>query len=201
MPSLPSHNRYTCLSIDEMSESPADEPDCVKAVQEPQPPKHGKLIRLANWEHQLPHKYVVASTPSANSLDIDVEIETTDTGVKCCTKSLVDCGATGLFMDTEWAHANNVTTHTLTQPIPVYNIDGTPNEGGAIREIVDVILRYNGHAERTQFAITQLGKQSMILGFTWLCEHNPEINWQTKEVCMSHCPVHCDTCRLDAKRE
>jgi hypothetical protein len=149
-----------------MSESPADKPDCVKAVQEPQPPKHGKLICLANWEHQLPRKYVVASTPSANSLDIDVEIETTDTGVKRCTKSLVDCSATGLFMDTEWARTNNVTTRALTQPIPVYNVDGTPNEGGAIREIADVILRYNGHAEHTQFAITQLGKPSMILGFT-----------------------------------
>jgi len=200
-PSLPSHNCYTCLSIDEMSESPADEPDCVKAIQEPQPPKRRKLIHLANWERRLPRKYVIASTPSANSLDIDVEIETMDTGVKCCTKSLVNCGATGLFMDTEWAHANNVTTHTLTRLIPVYNVDGTPNEGGAICEIADVILRYNGHAERTQFAITQLGKQSMILGFTWLREHNPEINWQTKEVRMSRCPACCDTCRLDAKHE
>jgi len=184
-----------------MSESSADEPDCVKAVQEPQPPKRRKLIRLASWERRLPRKYVVASTPSANSLDLDVEIETTDTGVKRCTKSLVDCGATGLFMDTEWARANNVTTRALTRPIPVYNVDGTPNEGGAIREIADVILRYNGHAERTQFAITQLGKQSMILGFTWLREHNPEINWQTKEVHMSRCPARCDTCRLDAKHE
>jgi len=127
-PSLPSHNRYTCLSIDEMSESSADEPDCVKAVQEPQPPKRRKLIRLASWERRLPRKYVVASTPSANSLDLNVEIETTDTGVKRCTKLLVDCGATGLFMDTEWARANNVTTHALTRPIPVYNVDGTPNE-------------------------------------------------------------------------
>jgi len=110
-----------------MSESSADEPDCVKAVQEPQPPKRRKLIRLASWECQLPHKYVVASTPSANSLDLNVEIETTDTGVKRCTKSLVDCGAMGLFMDTEWARANNVTTHALTWPIPVYNVDGTPN--------------------------------------------------------------------------
>jgi hypothetical protein len=104
-------------------------------------------------------------------------------------------------MDTEWACANNVTTRALTWPIPVYNVDRTPNEGGAIREIADVILWYNGHAERTQFVIMQLGKQSMILGFTWLREHNPEIDWQTKEVHMSRCPMHCDTCRLDAKRE
>jgi hypothetical protein len=184
-----------------MSELPADKPDCVKAVQEPQPPKRGKLICLANWERRLPRKYVVAPTPSANSLNIDIEIETTDTGVKRCTKSLVDCGATGLFMDTKWACANNVTTRALTRLIPVYSVNGTPNESSAICEIADVILRYNRHAECTQFAITQFGKQSMILGFTWLHEHNPEINWQTKEVCMSRCPACHDTCRLDTKHE
>jgi len=35
-PLLPSHNRYTCLSIDEISESSADEPDCGMAL-EPEP--------------------------------------------------------------------------------------------------------------------------------------------------------------------
>jgi hypothetical protein len=27
-----------------------------------------------------------------------------------------------------------------------------------------------------------LGKQDIILGLTWLCEHNPEVNWQSNEV-------------------
>jgi hypothetical protein len=39
----------------------------------------------------------------------------------------------------------------------------------------------------------------MILGFTWLCEHNPEIDWQTKEVRMSRRPPQCSTCRAEAK--
>jgi hypothetical protein len=60
-------------------------------------------------------------------------------------------------------------------------------------------LRYKGHAERTQLAVTSLGKQSMILGFTWLHEHNPEIDWQMKEVWMSRCPPQCSTCRAEAK--
>ena len=33
-------------------------------------------------------------------------------------------------------------------------------------EIVDVILRYKGHTERTSFAVTSLWKQDIILGFT-----------------------------------
>jgi hypothetical protein len=41
----------------------------------------------------------------------------------------------------------------------------------------------------------------MILGYNWLRNHNPEINWQTKDVKMSHCPTQCSTCRVEAKRK
>jgi hypothetical protein len=89
----------------------------------------------------------------------------------------------------------------LTKPIPVYNVDGTANNAGMITDITDVILQYDNHSERTQLAVTCLGKQSMILGYNWLCNHNPEINWQTKDVKMSRCPLQCSTCRVEDKRE
>ena len=56
------------------------------------------------------------------------------------TSALVDCGATGLFIDTEYVRLNNISTRRLTSPIPVYNVDRTANEAGAITEIADVIL-------------------------------------------------------------
>jgi hypothetical protein len=135
------------------------------------------------------------------SLAIDVEIELTDTAVRRCTQALIDCGATGCFINVEWAQSNNVPTRPLTNPIPVYNVDGTANEAGMIVEITDMILHYDSHSERTQFAVTRLGKQSMILGYNWLCNHNPEINWQTKDVKMSRCPTQCSTCRVETKHE
>src|SRR3979490_2444529 len=115
------------------------------------------------------------------------------------TSALVDCGATGLFINTEYVRSNNLSTRRLTSPIPVYNVDGTANEAGAITEIADVVLRYKGHAERTQFAVTWLGKQNMILGFTWLHEHNPEIDWQTKEGRVSRVHPQGPTGRAEAK--
>jgi predicted aspartyl protease len=135
------------------------------------------------------------------SLAIDVEIESTDTAVRRCIQALIDCGATGCFIDVEWAQLNNVPTRPLTNPIPVYNVDGTANEAGMIVEITDMILRYDGHSERTQFAVTRLGKQSMILGYNWLRNNNPEINWQTKDVKMSRCPTQCSTCHVKTKRK
>jgi predicted aspartyl protease len=125
----------------------------------------------------------------------------TDTAVKRCTQALIDCGATGCFIDIEWAKVNNVPMRPLSKPIPVYNVDSTANDAGAITDIADVILRYENHSEHTQLAVTCLGKQSLILGYNWLRNHNPEINWQTKDVKMSRCPLQCSTCRVEDKRD
>ena len=122
------------------------------------------------WERKLPHSYIVAATGC--SLSLKVEIETTDTSLRRATTALVDSGATGLFMDKEYAAANNICGRPLSRPIPVRNVDGSPNEAGEITEVADVILRYQDHSERAQFALTSLGKQNLILGYTWLRDHS-----------------------------
>jgi hypothetical protein len=114
--------------------------------------------------------------------------------VRQCTQALIDCGAKGCFMDIEWAKLNNIPMCPLTKPILVYNVDGTATDASMITDITDVILRYKNHSECTQLVVTHLGKQSMILGYKWLHNHDPEINWQTKDVKMSWCPLQCSTC-------
>jgi hypothetical protein len=136
---------------------------------------------------------VVAASPGPISLAVEVEIESMNTAVRRCTQALINCGTTGCFIDIEWAKLNNVPTCPLTKPIPVYNVDGTVNDAGTITNIADVILCYKNHSEHTQLAVTCLGKQSLILRYNWLRNHNPEINWQTKVVKMSQCPVQCST--------
>jgi hypothetical protein len=137
---------------------------------------------------------MVAASPGPMSLAVDVEIESTDTAVRQCMQALIDCGATGCFIDIEWVRLNNIPMCPLTKPIPVYNVDGTANDACMITDRTNVILRYENHSECTQLTVTHLGKQSMILGYNWLCNHNPEINWQTKDVKMSQCPQQCSTC-------
>ena len=139
----------------------------------PTPPK---LPTLKKWERRLPKKYVIATLSGKNSLVVDVELESTETSVKRCTQALINCGAEGCCLDTEWVRANDIPTHPLTRPILVFNVNGTPNLAGSITHITDMILRYAGHSERTSFAVTSLGRQSMLLGFDWLVKHNPEIN-------------------------
>ena len=193
-PPLPVSNRYHVLSVDSIDNNES-ETYVIRAAQ-PSTPK----VRRKKWERRLPAKYVIAAN-SARSLSVDVEIETVESALRRALKALIDCGATGLFMDADYVQNNGIATRTLSQPIPVYNVDGTPNEAGAIKEVVTVVLQYSGHKERATFAVTKLGNQDMILGYTWLEEHNPEINWRTKEVEMTRCPSQCDSCRTKRKEE
>ena len=144
-----------------------------------------------------------------NSLDegprcilIPVHLKTTDTMQELNSEAMVDCGATGDFVDEEFVKRANLPTRSLSSPVPVYNVDGTPNEAGNISKVVDVLMTYNGHSERILLAVTKLGKQSVILGMTWLKKHNPEIDFVTKKVEMTRCsPRCCAGCRLDLKEQ
>src|ERR1700679_3819223 len=160
-------------------------------------------IRRPKWERLLPKKFVIAATENnPTALKLKVKIETTDTAEKKSLSALVDCGATGEVIDRHYAKSSGFKLVKLTEPIPVFNIDGTPNKAGSITEVVNLILHYKNHSERTTFAVCGLGKQKLILGHSWLREHNPEINWVTQEVKMSRCPPRCcPGCRDEVRQE
>ena len=199
-PPLSDGNRFACLSVDVI-----DTDDTPETIVVPTPKSPPKPTPLKRWERRLPRTYTISAilptTPHSKSLDLDVEVETLDSGIPLRSSALLDSGAEGLFLDAEWVHSNNITTKQLRTPIPVFNVDGTPNEAGMITEVADLLLRHKGHTERALFAITKLGPQTMILGFSWLEKHNPEVNWQTRTVQMSRCPESCRTCRATLRAE
>jgi hypothetical protein len=199
IPPMPK-NRFGCLDIEEANEDILDKPS-TQGTHCPMETLRRPYRKLPNWERRLPKEFTVAATPSAHSFDLKVEIQTTDTEEVKSLTTLLDCGASGLFIDTDYVKEQQLNTRKLSCPIPVNNVKGTPNEAGPIEEIVDVILRYETHMERTKFAVTRLGGQQMLLGLPWLREHNPEIDWSSGEVKMSHCPARCRTCKDEVKAE
>ena len=111
-----------------------------------------------HWERRLPSRLVIASTEDEpRSLKLKVSIETTDTAEVRSVNSLVDSGATGNVIDREYVCSHRLTTRQLSKPVPVFSVDGTPNKAGSITEVVDLVLRYRNHSERTLFAVTGIG--------------------------------------------
>ena len=112
-----------------------------------------------------------------------------DTSELHSIKALLDSRATRSFIDRDFVHLKGINTRTLSRNIPVFNVDGSPNEAKQISEVVDVLLCHKTHSERMLLAISGLGKQSLILGYNWFKDHNPKIDWEKEEVEMTHCPL------------
>ena len=107
----------------------------------------------------------------------------------------------GNFIDQDFVHTKGINTRSISCPILVYNVNGSPNEAGQISKVVDIVLYYKTHSERTLIAVSSLGRQNMILGYTWLKDHNPEVNWQTREVQMNQCPPQYKECHVIRKEK
>jgi len=188
-------NRFAVLDIEEVNtdirepiDTPPLSPSAPDKTAQPQKPK---------WEKRLPKRLSVNILDACGtSIILLIEVSTTDTSEVHSVKALLDSGVMGNFIDRDFVRTKGINTQSISRPIPVYNVDGSPNEAGQISEVVDVVLRYKTHSERTLLAISSLGRQNMILGYTWLKDHNPEVNWQTREVQMNRCSPRCKGCRV-----
>jgi len=198
-PPLPRKNYFDVLVVEEINNDFSAITDISPVPETARTEKTWK----SKLEKKLPKRLNIgAAEVGPNSLYLRVEIESTDNQRKYGVRALVDSGATGLFIDREYVKSNQIPTTKLPQPVPMFNVDGTANMEGSISEVAELLLRYNGHSERALFCVTGLGKQNLILGHTWLKDHNPEVDWRTGKVEMSRCsPRCCNGCRTKAREE
>ena len=97
------------------------------------------------------------------------------------TLALVDSGVAGIFIDRLFVEKEKLITNSLSKQIKVYNVDRTENWDSSISEKVIGHLLVKGRTTKTQFLVTALGTQRVILGYPWLVNANPKINWKKQE--------------------
>jgi hypothetical protein len=61
-------------------------------------------------------------------------------------------------------------------------MDGTMNKKGTITSYIEADLQIGERITKTRFYITGLGKQKVILGFPWLRDENPDVDWKTGRI-------------------
>ena len=193
-------NRFAVLDVEEVNtdvREPIDAP-----LLSPSDPDRTTQPWKPKWEKRLPKRLSVNTLDArGTSIILPIEVSTTDTSEVYSVKALLDSRATGNFIDRDFVQKKGINTRSISRSIPVYNMDGSPNEAGQISEVVNMVLRYKTHSERTLLAVSSLGRQSMILSYTWLKDHNPEVNWQTREVQMNQCSPRYKECRVIRKEQ
>jgi len=178
-------NKFTVLTIKDpntIDSELVDAPPSIPLVPTP--------LHRPKWERRLPKLLSISTLDMrGTSLLLLVEIGTMDTSKLYSVKALLNSRATGSFIDQDLVCLKGINTWTLSCNIPVFNVNDSPNEVGQISEVIDVLLRYRTHSERMLLAVSGLGKQSLILGYNWLKDHNPKIDWKQREVEMTCCPL------------
>ena len=123
---------------------------------------------------------ITAKKMQLNLLSIPVQM-CDDTNKSVEALALINSGAGGKFIDQAYVRELGIKTQKLEQPLIARNVDGTPNKKGKITSFVILNLVINGRTKRTRLLVTGLGRQRIILGFPWLREQNPDVNWQMGE--------------------
>ncbi|OSX63210.1 hypothetical protein POSPLADRAFT_1091187, partial [Postia placenta MAD-698-R-SB12] len=88
--------------------------------------------------------------------------------------AFIDSGTTGIFISPRFVREHRLRTEPLPRPIPVFNVDGTPNKEALItrRALLSYKITY----------VASIGKEDIIFGHTWLKLENPKIDWKTGRV-------------------
>jgi len=99
-------------------------------------------------------------------------------GKKVQTKALVDLGTTTNFVDRVVVENNNLVTYKLANPYCVINVDSTPNKTGQITKYVQAYIEIGLYKTTQHLFVTNLGNKEMMIGYSYLYKHNPNIDWQ-----------------------
>ena len=113
------------------------------------------------------------------------------------TEALVDSGATTNFIDKTFVEQNHLVTNKLASPYNVLNADGTPNVAGRITDYVRAYVEIGSHKSTHYLFVTHLGNKNMMIGYSYLHQHNPSIDWRAGEWEFTRCP---DTCVDKARK-
>jgi len=120
-----------------------------------------------------------------------MELATLDDQRQFFLWGLVDSGCTGSSIDSGFVKAKGLNAQPLPRPIPVYNADGTLNNGGLITHTITLRMTIGKHSERITLGVTNLGKSDLFLGHEWLHHHNPSIDWRSGSLKFNRCPFQC----------
>ena len=112
---------------------------------------------------------------------------------KLKVKALIDSGCTNTTITRKIVEEKGISTKSLPRSFNVYNSDGSRNGEKTIREFVPLEINSNRHIEQIDAVVSEIKETDLFLGYNWLVEHNPEVDWKKGVIWFIRCPGHCKT--------
>ena len=140
-------------------------------------------------------KRVDIRASAGRQIDLPLTFITTDSSEHIPGLALIDSGCSQTSIDHSFVKKHRLTTVPSAVVVPIYNADGSLN--GHIKEYVILVLVIRDaagreHRERRDLPIANLaGKHDIFLGYDWLKEHNPTIDWKLGACKFDNCSGQC----------
>jgi len=113
----------------------------------------------------------------------------TKNGKKLKVKALVDSGCTHTGINEQLVKDKRIQTKPINFSFEVFNTNRTKN--GEVTRVVPLEIEINGHKEQLEAAVMDLDWTDMLLGYDWLVEYNPEVNWKNSTIRFTRCLGQC----------
>jgi hypothetical protein len=101
---------------------------------------------------------------------------------------MIDSGATALFVSKHFVQRHHIICSPLPNTITLHNIDGSKNKAGSLTHFACLTLTIGSWNEPTDFLVTDLSPEDIILGLPWLKKVNPTIDWDSGEIEIPNSP-------------
>ena len=163
-------------------------------------PKKKISNSLPSVADQIPETIYTRRIHQDRELLIDIGVAVWHSQDYTVIPVLLDSGANATFVDISVVKQLGLLLEPLANPIRIFNVDGTHNSAGDVTHTTTLTMEYHGHWEELHAEVMNLGKNSLILRYTWLKKHNPVIDWQMGTMKFSHCPRSCHLLQNCAKR-
>ena len=109
--------------------------------------------------------------------------------------SLVDSGATDNFIHPRTIRQLCLGTSLLDKPKKLFNVDDTQNKAGSVTRYVDLSATTNQKEQQMRFLVSDIGRESVILGYPWLAAFEPCFKWKEGTLYPQYLPITCQSIR------
>src|SRR5260370_41105820 len=137
---------------------------------------------------------------NATSLSPDSFILSLTSALTCSPfQALLDSGSSHSFVDKIFAQHNKLTLVYLPQPILLRLFNGSSTSSVTSKTQLPITMP-TGKTHEVELFITKLDKgYLMVLGYDWLLQHNPTINWVETKVIFKTPPATIRICKVSAR--
>ncbi|VDC04626.1 unnamed protein product [Peniophora sp. CBMAI 1063] len=106
---------------------------------------------------------------------------------------MLDSGASSPFINSRFALEQKLTLTRKKSPLRLRTIDNSPIKSGLVTHEVSLQMSIGEHSERITCDVADIGDDNIILGISWLRQHNPHIDWARSSITFTspYCAAHC----------